>query len=227
MKGNEIGESAKKLIANLFLWYDSISFQNNKKRLLLVEGTTDKDFIERITNKNDVYCVTPNNSVDSAPINNKEAIVQALFGLFRPEILDKTDQQNVRKLKEKVKDLVFGMVDLDYDDPSSYEPMPWLFVTDTHDLETLLLSTAEDLVRRLKIPEDYSKKAYYLAYQLGFLRREVAKQKTFLKPIKCDSNRKLDSQVLLHLPSPVPGEWLHKSMACTVSGCKYLHWGLF
>lgn len=188
MKGNEIGESAKKLIANLFLWYDSISFQNNKKRLLLVEGTTDKDFIERITNKNDVYCVTPNNSVDSAPINNKEAIVQALFGLFRPEILDKTDQQNVRKLKEKVKDLVFGMVDLDYDDPSSYEPMPWLFVTDTHDLETLLLSTDEDLVRRLKIPEDYSKKAYYLAYQLGFLRREVAKQKTFLKPIKCEAD---------------------------------------
>ena len=206
MKGNKIAKEGiahegRWLIAYLMQQYNAIDFENQEKRLLLVEGETDRLFIEKITNNDDVNCIIPNMSLDPDLTNNKKAIVHALFGLFKPEMLCEPERSNVLelKLKEKLKNLVFGMVDLDYDAPSSYEPMPWLFVTDTHDLETLLLSTDEGdegLVRRLKIPEDYSKKAYYLAYQLGFLRREVAKlidkgkvkEKTFLKPIKSEAN---------------------------------------
>ena len=205
MKGNKIAKEGiahegRWLIAYLMQQYNAIDFEKKEKRLLLVEGETDRLFIEKITN-DDVNCITPNMSFDPDSTNNKKAIVHALFGLFKPEMLCEPERSNVLelKLKEKLKNLVFGMVDLDYDAPSSYEPMPWLFVTDTHDLETLLLSTDEGdegLVRRLKIPEDYSKKAYYLAYQLGFLRRVVAKlidkgivkEKTFLKPMKSEAN---------------------------------------
>lgn len=72
---------------------------------------------------------------------------------------------------------VFGMIDLDYDDPTGeYMSSPRLFVTDTHDLETLLLSTDDGLLQRIDecvIPEEDSKKAFYLAYQLGLIRQVI------------------------------------------------------
>jgi len=116
-------------------------------------------------------------------INCKSAIMKVVYGMSKIPMLI-----NCPKGSEKW--TIFGMIDLDYDSPTGeYMSTPRLFVTDTHDLETLLLSTDDGLLQKLDecvIPVEDSKKAFFLAYQLGVLRQviyEVNDSTLTLKPI--------------------------------------------
>lgn len=178
MAGNPFDETAK--LANLLaaqakLKFDYSLFLKNERKLIVVEGTTDKEFLSNIKEKS-VDCIVANSVFNNnlsfktstvKPVNCKKAIVQIIQGISRypsfiinkPNDIDKWD--------------LYGMVDLDCDGLGALAPMERLFVTDTHDLETLMLSTDDTLLDRLEwggIPQDDANKAYFVAYQMSEIR---------------------------------------------------------
>ena len=96
--------------------------------VIYVEGKTDFNFLSRFESKR-FEPQLPNFNFDEA--GNKEWILNA-----------------VKNSKFKN---IYGIVDKDFDDPNdirSYVNRDYIFVTDTHDLETLLLSTENKLVSK-------------------------------------------------------------------------------
>ncbi|MCR5420416.1 MAG: DUF4276 family protein [Lachnospiraceae bacterium] len=169
----------KMLMANLSFKADYHRFVNKdggKQRLLIVEGATDEAFIKKIIST-DVACIIAQkafrrpSSFGKKPqedfINYKAAIVQLVCGLSRfPQIISCPGSD---------KWIVYGMVDLDFDEAENnlFEGTKQLFVTDTHDLETLLLSTDADLLQRIKrcsIKIDDIRRAFSAAYQIGLIK---------------------------------------------------------
>lgn len=188
MNVEEINKYVKMLVGNLSFSMDYNNLVNGSKRLLIVEGQTDKKFIEKILNE-DIVCLVANKAFGTQKgfgqenTNCKSAIMQVVYGMSKIPMLI-----NCPKGSEKW--TVFGMIDLDYDSPTGeYMSTPRLFVTDTHDLETLLLSTDAGLLQKLDecvISAEDSKKAFYIAYQLGVLRQviyEANNTELTLKPI--------------------------------------------
>lgn len=176
MNVDEISRYVNMLVGGLTFTADYNSLVKGTKRLLIVEGQTDKKFIERIL-KDDVVCVVANKAFGAQKgfgreaINCKSAIMQVVYGMSKLPITF----LKVPKSFETC--TIFGMIDLDYDDPSGeYLSTSRLFVTDTHDLETLLMSTDDGILQKLNdcvISPDDSKKAFYLAYQLGVIRKAI------------------------------------------------------
>ena len=73
------------------------------------------------------------------------------------------------------------MVDKDFDEPSQYIRYQRLVFTDTHDLETVMLSTDTDLQTRIDgcaIDRENIKKALFLAYQLAQYRMVIFNEGT-------------------------------------------------
>lgn len=197
MNVEEINKNVKMLVGNLSFSMDYNNLVNGTKRLLIVEGQTDKKFIEKILNE-DVVCLVANKAFGvqkgfgQETKNCKRAIIQVVYGMSKIPMLI-----NCPKGSEKW--TVFGMIDLDYDNPTEkYMSTPRLFVTDTHDLETLLLSTDNGLLQKLDecvIPIEDSKKAFYLAYQLGVLKQviyETNNSSLTLKPISGGGKAEVD-----------------------------------
>ena len=167
------------LVAEAVLKLDCQMYLSNKRKLLIVEGTTDQAFIGKLINEL-VDCIVAakvfqNNSQfrtqSSGNISCKNAIVKIIVGISNfpspfvayPADLDKWN--------------LFGLVDSDCEELSTCKPLPRLFITDTHDLETLLLSTDGELLTRIEeceISLADVKKAYHIAYQLAYLREELA-----------------------------------------------------
>lgn len=172
----EITKLASRLAANIKLKSDYKAFVNKQRKLLIVEGSTDAMFVGRVKRdavecvsaikifrSNDAFRTTPTTS----KINCKDAIVTLIRGVSHfpspffkyPDDIDKWD--------------IYGLVDLDCDELARGKPTPRLFVTDTHDLETLLLSTDNDVLQNIdlcRIPSEDVKTALYMAYQLAFAR---------------------------------------------------------
>lgn len=199
MNVEAINKYVRMLVGNLTFSMDYNQLVNGSKRLLIVEGQTDKKFIEKILNE-DVVCLVANKAFGAqkgfgeSSFNCKCAIMQVVYGMSKLPI---TFLNNVPKEFEAC--TIFGMIDLDYDETSKeYLATPRLFVTDTHDLETLLLSTDNGLLQRIDgcvIPSDDSKKAFYLAYQLGFIRKvimDVNKEDISLKAISGGGSEDVD-----------------------------------
>lgn len=178
----EIQDLAKQLVSNaaLKLGYNEYKRIINKEhKLLIVEGATDEKFIKKIKNEN-VNCLvagtifTSNNSLrfeSKDYVNCKYAIVSIITSISRfpspfvkyPDELDKWD--------------IYGLVDLDCEKLGD-EPTPpkRLFITDTHDLETLLLSTDKHLFSKIEgcvISQDDIDKALFIAYQLAVIRKQL------------------------------------------------------
>lgn len=169
---NEIKRLANLLASNAKFKLDYTAVLNKTRKILLVEGSTDRSFINKI--KTDIVdCMVAdqvfnNNAVFSTTasktVNCKNAIATLIFGLTRipstfiiyPENIDQWD--------------IYGMVDLDCDELNSGIQIPRLFVTDTHDLETLLISTDDDVFYRIdncEVSEQDIKKSFFVAYQLA------------------------------------------------------------
>ena len=73
---------------------------------------------------------------------------------------------------------LYGLVDNDFDDSSDYSRITKLFFTDTHDLETLMISTDSELLTRLEqcsITADEVKAALFIADQLAVYRQAIFK----------------------------------------------------
>lgn len=171
----EIEKLANLLAAEAKFRLDYKMYLSNMRKLLIVEGTTDQTFIKKVQGET-VDCIVAakifrsNNRFRTTPtenINCKNAIVKIIKGISYypsplikyPEDLDKWD--------------LYGLVDKDCDEIGVGRPTPRLFITDTHDLETLMLATDNDLLERLEeceIRQDDIDKAYYISYQLALTR---------------------------------------------------------
>lgn len=194
-EGAEIERLAGLLAANARFKLDYRMYISKKRKLLIVEGATDYEFIKHIQN-DCVDCIVAakvfnsNNQFRTKPgesINCKNAIVKIITGISHypspfikyADDLDKWD--------------LYGMVDSDCEEIGSSRPTPRLFVTDTHDLETLLLSTDDDLLSRLEeceIQHEDITNAFFIAYQLATIRSEVEpyKKDIDLQTIRCGSH---------------------------------------
>lgn len=157
----------KKLITNLEMKARShrLTLKKEIKKILIVEGSTDYRFINKKSPLcDDVFC-TIAKEIDPN-FNYKELILSAVEGWpnFYPILMPK-DLKNWK---------VFGMVDMDFDDVNKLKNTAKLFITDTHDLETLMLSTERDILQKIKgckIEHKDVKKALFMAYQLGKMRQ--------------------------------------------------------
>ena len=146
-------------------------------RILLVEGSTDKLFYEKKKN-NDVSCFSMGDILKARSIikdsteknvsNCKEAIMHTVYGLnVLPAIIDCKGADNWK---------VFGIVDRDYEEFSLYSNSKGLFVTDTHDIETLIISSDPEIWDRFEdceIKKEEIRNALYMAYQIAVLRDSI------------------------------------------------------
>lgn len=181
LKCNEINDKAKLLSANLEFRanYHDFLHPDNPKKVLLVEGQTDERFIKDEL-CDDVICMAANMAFydrssfgqkkDSKP-NWKNAIVNVVYGLsVIPKLIDCSN--------EFADWTVYGMIDLDFDDEGGTSRTHRLFITDTHDLETLMISTDDELLEKIDgctITAMDAKKAIFMAYQLGRIREVIDK----------------------------------------------------
>lgn len=178
----------------------SAKFEDSEKenKLLITEGETDYQFVSTfISNK---IWPMKSKSVCDADFKNqtsnedtgwnmKDIIIKIVFGLSSIPTMIST-----RGLEDWK---VFGMIDKDFDScDKSMISCPSLFITDTHDLETLLLSTDNELLKRLDkctISDSDIKRAFFIAYQLGYI-EEIAND-------ICE--KKIDFGVLKNSNNPV------------------------
>lgn len=190
MEQKKINQYVELLADNIVLMRNYAKFAGSSKRILVVEGSTDEKFVKKIINE-DVWCVTALDAFSNEDCMmmseeklvkaNKEVIINVVYGLsVFPAVI------NTKGLDDWS---VYGMVDMDFDSAETHTNTSKLFITDTHDLETLLLSTDGDLLGRLDkctLPEEDIKKAFFVAYQIGFARsiiKPVCKNELDLKPI--------------------------------------------
>ena len=168
------------LLNNLRLRGEYDAAAGLSKKILLVEGATDQKFIEHIKG-NDTRCISVTEFMmarsafstsrfhDPEPYNSKVVIITILKHIaYFPEYYD------FPKGAEKWP--LYGLVDNDYDESNDYAQIIKLFFTDTHDLETLMISTDNDLFTRLEhcnITEDEVKAALYIANQMAAFRQAI------------------------------------------------------
>ncbi len=154
------------------------------KKVLLVEGKTDVAFINHIKSE-DTSCKSIHELLqphlvflpksNREGLNYKEIIKSILWRLAK-------DPTFFGFPTGSEKWPLYGMVDNDYENPIGLVQIMKLFYTGTHDIETLMLSTDEDLLSRVRlcaITREDAKKALYLSYQLAHFRQAMFKEGTF------------------------------------------------
>ena len=153
------------------------NFQNHLnpsgKKAFIVEGMTDKRFLGRITKPNVLsFSIGEISRTRAAMLNcnSQKGIILDIFKRLsnNPEFFDFP--------KGCGQWHIFGLVDRDYDDEMLNFRLPRLFITDTHDIETLILSTDEKILARingLHISEEATRLSLYLAGQLVFYRQAL------------------------------------------------------
>ena len=151
-----------------------------RKKVLMVEGTTDKAFFKRII-CNDTRCMAVEELMRSKSAfstsrtpsaflyNSKVVIITILKHIaYYPEYYD------FPRGAEKWP--LYGIVDNDFDGMNELTRVTKLFFTDTHDLETLMLSSDMGLLTRLEsciISPDVVKAALFIANQLAAFRQAI------------------------------------------------------
>lgn len=179
MAGNRIQiEDIKRcvgiVVSQLKMKLEASAPAGEKVRVLLVEGKTDELFIKEKTDDS-VKCFSMGGvlkarriflgDADKTPDNCKEAIMQTVYGLnVLPMLID---------VKGAEKWEVHGIVDRDCENFSTYERSKFLYITDTHDLETLLISSDLGIFDRIDgctIPLSDLRKALFASYQLAISR---------------------------------------------------------
>ena len=173
MRVEAVQDIVNKLAGAMHMRMDFNSFSKGEKKLLIVEGQTDERFIRDHLNE-DVLCLVANkafglnNGFDARQsINHKNAIIHVIYGLSQIPTLIRCPQGS-----ENWK--VYGMIDMDFDEEERFTRTDKLFITDTHDLETLMISTDANLFEKIEDciirPEDL-KKALFISYQLGKMKQ--------------------------------------------------------
>lgn len=164
----------KYLLGVIKLRSDYQLFLNNKKNLLLVEGQTDSTFISHYLNGKTDAVIVGDGYLDikgrkQSVANCKNIIVSTVKSITRSET----------SLSMKINpEIVKGMIDKDNDEESIYADVKNLFVTDTHDLETMLISSDPDLFAKIEecnILDEDIERAIFMAYQIGYVRKYLNK----------------------------------------------------
>ena len=177
MDQKKINRYVELLADNMALMGNYARFAGSSKKMLIVEGATDERFMQKLIS-DDVWCVTATDvfsnedcmmmTSEQLSRNNKMIIIDVVYGLsvfptlINPKGLDTWS--------------IYGMIDMDFDRASAHTNTNKLFITDTHDLETLLLSTDEKVLSKLDkctITDDDMHKAFFVSYQLGVLRSVI------------------------------------------------------
>lgn len=149
-----------------------------RKKVLLVEGATDKEFVRHVQ-RADIRCLSVadfmrtrkvfSTSPTPTTYNSKGVIITILkrIACF-PEFFDFPKGAETWPL--------YGLVDKDFDDINEYVRVTKLFFTDTHDLETLMMATDKDLFTKLtqcSITADEVTSALYIADQMAAFRKAI------------------------------------------------------
>ena len=167
-----------------------------KKNVLMVEGKTDEAFVKRIVCP-DTRCLPvvellkARNAFSTSPpakVNHKEIITTILqrISMF-PEAFD------FPKGAEKWP--LYDLVDNDFGTEASFSRVSKLFFTDTHDIETMMLSTDPELLTRLRgcsISLEETNRALYLAMQLSAFRQAIADNGTLSQSAISNSDGTID-----------------------------------
>ena len=180
---SQLAKYLKLLADTLSFRADYASFCGKKRRILIVEGRTDSSFLERMLVP-DVVCEVASNVIrgtismeigwgrrEAEKFNCKDVIVQIVKGLvtFPPDFIPNCP-------RDVANWDVYGMVDSDYQDPSIFRSVTKLFMTDTSDLETLILSTDGEVLTRiekLSLKHEEIKKGFTWAYQFAKVRNAM------------------------------------------------------
>ena len=172
----------------------------SKKIILLVEGTTDKTLLEHIIDTNSVSIREINyygRNIHKDLKDCKKEIVYTILDSFLDEENDVT---------------IYGLVDRDYYDLDGIityylktnvedeedKKYLWnkvkehIFVTDTRDLETLLIYTQKDIYKLFNLSKEEYKKAIYISMQLLTYRDLLMQLRTIIK--KDNKERGIDER---------------------------------
>lgn len=165
------------------------------ERYLLLEGTTDRNFFQKIVAE-DVVCYAASDFVVSNtafkesetkkplsvpnPVSCKKAIYRLLYGKEKA-------RSYVRWPKGTENINPYGVIDRDFDKDSKYDDIERLIITFTHDLEMMIIATDRQTVfSRIpdcKIEPEDVKKAECMAYQVAKIRHAV-REYAFQKKVK-------------------------------------------
>ena len=154
------------------------------KKVLLVEGATDKSFIEEIKQP-DTSCVSVS---DFMKVRSAFSTSRTPGFQFKSKDVITTIIQHIAAYPEYMdfpKDAqqwpLYGMVDNDFETDQQYSRTHKLFMTGTHDIETYMLSTDSKILTRLKectVTEEEVIRSIFLAYQMSVFRKFVHKNET-------------------------------------------------
>ncbi len=150
---------------------------NQKEKILLVEGKSDISFWERILS-NTVFISDVTNYANSVckllnkRPNNKITVVEICKAF--------NSQEKYQSLPQTDTWEIGGVIDRDFDD-QTFDNIQSLHVTDTHDLETMLIYSDSNILQRLSIAKSYgivitreqANTAKRLSLQMGWLRMAV------------------------------------------------------
>ena len=197
MNANAIERYVRLILGNLSMRHDYQSLLSGQTRMLVVEGKTDCDFFKGKL-ANNVICEIANKAFagSSERINCKEAVKYVISGQTTYAKVLSNSLSDIKKL------ILYGFVDLDYEDSSSItNNQPRLFVSDTHDLETLMISTDAEILRRIEdgvISEEDVRKTLFYAYQIAVIRDALFSLNTNLVDLKWISgSNDIDFNVLI------------------------------
>lgn len=139
------------------------------KTPIIVEGSTDRMFLRHlpyeISSKLEIT-VADKDLFGNGKGSRKKSIEEVIYALEKVRPL-----YSFPKGAENWK--IFGMVDLDDGIEPKYSGLKSLLYGDTHDLETMMLSSDEELIDNLPvyIPDEEKNNAYFMAYQYNLVKK--------------------------------------------------------
>lgn len=167
--------------AGLLAKYNYVEFTCDESNIMLVEGSIDKLFYNRQNDLNAKF-FSANDIINDGDIlrndydtdregyiNNKELIANVINGINQPGT-------TLFEMHESGKWNVFGVIDLDFDRKEDFKKIPRLLVTDTHDLETMMIKTDSSIFKKIKgfsLTDEELKAALTLAYEAGKLKKAM------------------------------------------------------
>ena len=185
-------ENLTSIINYIQFHHDYKVFSKQTEKYLLVEGDLDRQFFDNQFAKS-VQCVVVSNIIRSrgalsssffksksqtqnVKTNIKSVVCETIIGIAQLSAAPWMQTSGKVKWPPKMEKWpLYGIIDLDFNDEEQYEKYKKLFVTETHDLETMLLATDENVLSKLNcdFTEDQIKKAFFMAYQMAFIRKNL------------------------------------------------------
>lgn len=174
----EISENINLVLGCIVLKKDYKEKLHARSPFVLVEGATDLKFFGKIK-KDTVELISVSTILNdvsrlrrTSPVSNKsckKVICDTIYGLS-------VIPSKIKCQQGATDWLLYGVVDRDFEDFENITITQRLLQTDTHDLETLMLSTDEEALQNISevsFSSDEISKAECLAYEMSKLRQQI------------------------------------------------------